>query len=215
MSKPRFVSTRKVKIFLSFALLFVSFLSLSAQTKKDDPLKLLQYRQIGPFRGGRVSSVAGVTSQPNVYYFGATGGGVWKTINGGKDWIPVSDDYFKTGTVGAIDVSESDPNTVYVGMGEEAVRGNVSHGDGVIKRWMAESLGNSSVWAIRAKSGASEFTRKTRMSLMSPPSDISGRITTNAEFFGQRTVVKPGKRFCSATKRRVPTTSFSTRRIQI
>jgi len=105
----------------------------STATNKEDPLKIFQYRQIGPFRGGRVSTVAGVASQPNVYYFGATGGGVWKTVDGGANWSPVSDDYFKTGTVGAIGVSESDPNTLYVGMGEEAVRGNVSHGDGVDK----------------------------------------------------------------------------------
>ncbi len=102
-------------------------------TKQGDPLKNLQYRLIGPFRGGRVGAVAGVPSQPNVYYFGATGGGVWKTTDGGTNWENVSDGFFKTGSVGAIAVSESDPNVVYVGMGEETVRGNVSHGDGVYK----------------------------------------------------------------------------------
>jgi photosystem II stability/assembly factor-like uncharacterized protein len=112
--------------------LCLSLVPAFSQTK-NDPLKLLQYRQIGPFRGGRVSAVAGVASQPNVYYLGATGGGVWKTTDGGKNWFPVSDDYFKTGSVGAIDVSQSDPNIVYVGMGEETLRGNVSHGDGVYK----------------------------------------------------------------------------------
>jgi len=104
-----------------------------ASTKKDDPLKLFQYRQIGPFRGGRVTAVAGIPNQPNVYYFGATGGGVWKTTDGGVNWSPVSDDFFKTGSVGGIGVSESDPNVLYVGMGESPVRGNVSHGDGVYK----------------------------------------------------------------------------------
>ncbi len=99
----------------------------------QSPLKGLQWRSIGPYRGGRVTAVAGVTSQPNVYYFGATGGGVWKTTDGGVNWVPVSDDYFKTGSVGGIGVSESDPNVIYVGMGESPVRGNVSHGDGVYK----------------------------------------------------------------------------------
>src|SRR5215213_9693979 len=93
----------------------------------------LAYRQIGPFRGGRVAAVAGVPSQPFVYYFGATGGGVWKTTDGGVTWEPLGDQTFKTGSVGAVAVSESDPNVVYVGMGEQTLRGNVSHGDGMYK----------------------------------------------------------------------------------
>jgi len=99
-----------------------------------DPLKALQWRLIGPFRGGRVTAVAGVASQPLVYYFGATGGGVWKTIDGGINWEPITDaSVFGTGSVGAIGLSDSDPNTIYVGMGESPIRGNVSHGDGVYK----------------------------------------------------------------------------------
>jgi photosystem II stability/assembly factor-like uncharacterized protein len=93
----------------------------------------LAYRQIGPFRGGRSAAVAGVTSQPFVYYFGATGGGVWKTTDGGVTWEPLGDQTFKTGSVGAVAVSESDPNVVYVGMGEQTLRGNLSHGDGMYK----------------------------------------------------------------------------------
>ena len=96
-------------------------------------LKGLQWRSIGPYRGGRCTAVAGVTSQQNVFYFGSTGGGVWKTSDGGNNWEAISDEYFKTGSVGAIGVSESDPNVVYVGMGESPIRGNVSHGDGVYK----------------------------------------------------------------------------------
>jgi photosystem II stability/assembly factor-like uncharacterized protein len=98
------------------------------------PFGPLAYRPIGPYRGGRVDTVAGVPSQPMVYYFGAAGGGgVWKTTDGGITWEPLGDQTFKTGSVGAIAVSESDPNVVYVGMGEETLRGNVSHGDGMYK----------------------------------------------------------------------------------
>ena len=102
--------------------------------KEFELLKPLQYRSIGPYRGGRSAAVTGVASQPFVYYFGATGGGVWKSTDGGINWEPISDgSVFGTGSVGAIAVADSDPNVVYVGMGESPIRGNVSHGDGVYK----------------------------------------------------------------------------------
>ena len=116
----------------SCVLVLSSCVFLCAQTDLNT-LKELKYRQIGPFRGGRAVAVAGVTSQPNTYYFGSTGGGVWKTTDGGASWTPTSDGQFKTGSVGAIGISESDPNTLYAGMGEPDVRGNASHGDGVYK----------------------------------------------------------------------------------
>jgi photosystem II stability/assembly factor-like uncharacterized protein len=102
-----------------------------AQT--PDLSQSLRFRLAGPFRGGRVVAVAGVPSQPNVYYFGGVGGGVWKTTDGGGAWLPMSDGQFKTSSVGAIAVADSDPNVVYVGMGESCVRGNASNGDGVYK----------------------------------------------------------------------------------
>ena len=93
----------------------------------------LKARNIGPWRGGRVIAVVGTASNPYVYYMGATGG-LWKTTNAGTDWINVSDDYFKTGPVGAIDVAPSDPNLVIAGMGESPFRGIMSaQGDGVYK----------------------------------------------------------------------------------
>ena len=91
----------------------------------------LEWRSIGPFRGGRVTAVAGVPSQPYVYYLGATGGGVWKTVDGGATWEPVSDEYLGAGSVGAVAVAPSDPNVVYVGTGEASIRGNTSPGDGM------------------------------------------------------------------------------------
>ncbi len=94
--------------------------------------KAVSWRQIGPFRGGRSAAVTGIPGDPKTYYFGATGGGVWKTIDAGATWKNVSDGFFG-GSIGAVAVSEWDPNVIYVGGGEVTVRGNVSHGDGVGK----------------------------------------------------------------------------------
>ncbi|MFT4536472.1 MAG: photosystem II stability/assembly factor-like uncharacterized protein [Saprospiraceae bacterium] len=94
----------------------------------------LKWRNIGPFRGGRSVASTGVTGQPHTYYMGSTGGGVFKTTDDGITWKNISDKFFKTGTVGAIAVSESDVNIVVVGMGEHAARGVMtSMGDGVYK----------------------------------------------------------------------------------
>jgi photosystem II stability/assembly factor-like uncharacterized protein len=97
-------------------------------------LSALAWRNIGPFRGGRVVAVAGVSQQPRTFYFGGVGGGVWKTTDGGENWTNITDGQLKTASVGAIAVAPSDPNVIYVGMGEHAIRGVMtSHGDGVYK----------------------------------------------------------------------------------
>lgn len=94
----------------------------------------LKWRSIGPFRGGRSVCATGVPGDINTYYMGTTGGGLWKTVDMGLSWFNVSDGYFKTGSVGAVAVAESDPNVIYVGMGEHAPRGVMTHhGDGVYK----------------------------------------------------------------------------------
>jgi photosystem II stability/assembly factor-like uncharacterized protein len=96
--------------------------------------KTLEWRNIGPFRGGRSTAVAGIAGEPFTFYFGSTGGGLWKTTDAGGNWRNVSDGFFKTGTVGAIQVAPSDSNVVWVGMGESPVRGVMTtHGDGVYR----------------------------------------------------------------------------------
>lgn len=100
----------------------------------SESFKPLKYRNIGPYRGGRANAGTGVIGDPMTYYMGTTGGGVWKTTDAGQHWNNISDGFFKLGSVGAIAVSESNPNVVYVGMGEHAPRGVMtSHGDGVYK----------------------------------------------------------------------------------
>ncbi len=110
----------------------------SSAPARNDPrvqsaLAGLQWRNIGPFRGGRVTAVAGVVGQRNVYYFGGTGGGVWKSEDSGVSWSCLTDGQLGTGSVGALAVAESDPNVIYAGMGEACIRGNASHGDGVYR----------------------------------------------------------------------------------
>src|SRR5262245_56105410 len=96
----------------------------------SNPLAALRFRCIGPYRGGRSCTVTGVPGKPQLFYFGSTGGGVWRTSDAGTTWQCISDGFFG-GSIGAVAVSEADPNVIYVGEGEKTVRGNVSHGNGV------------------------------------------------------------------------------------
>jgi photosystem II stability/assembly factor-like uncharacterized protein len=91
------------------------------------------WRNIGPNRGGRSIAGTGIPGRPNEYYFGAVGGGLWKTVDGGTTWKPVTDGQIKSSSVGAIGVSESNPDVVYIGMGEVAFRGNIMQGDGIYR----------------------------------------------------------------------------------
>jgi photosystem II stability/assembly factor-like uncharacterized protein len=112
--------------------------SLSAQATTNGVINPnayqdLRWRSVGPHRGGRSTAAAGVRTQPNVFYMGTTGGGVWKSENYGITWSPITDGQLPTGSIGAIDVSDSNPNVVYVGTGSEAIRSNVILGRGVFK----------------------------------------------------------------------------------
>lgn len=114
--------------------LFAQAPQSAAADDYNSVFKAVKWRSIGPFRGGRSNAGSGVIGDPMTYYMGTTGGGLWKTDDMGITWRNISDGYFKTGTIGAIAVAESDPNVVYVGMGEHAVRGVMTHsGDGVYK----------------------------------------------------------------------------------
>ncbi|MEJ2538947.1 MAG: glycosyl hydrolase [Gemmatimonadota bacterium] len=124
---------------LGFAL--VAALPLGAQTSSfdadpvlgDEILDHYQWRNIGPDRGGRSIAVSGVKGQPDVAYFGAVGGGLWKTTDGGDDWFPVTDFQITSASVGAVAVSESNPDLVFIGTGETCIRGNILPGDGVYR----------------------------------------------------------------------------------
>jgi hypothetical protein len=139
----------KKSLVLLSTLLF--FLASNAQNKVSTPVPSLKYvydsvlydnlkyRLVGPFRGGRSAAVCGDFKRKNVFYFGATGGGVWKTQDGGSNWKNISDKYFG-GSIGSIAVAPSDAAIIYVGTGENTMRGNVSEGNGM---WKSEDGGRS------------------------------------------------------------------------
>ena len=142
---------------LAFALLLIPFTAISQKRKKVTPVKTafqqelyssMEYRSIGPHRGGRSAAVTGVPGEPNLFYFGAAGGGVWKTLDGGRNWTNISDGYFG-GSIGAVEVAKSDPNVIYVGGGEKTLRGNVSSGYGI---WKTENGGKTWISAGLKKS---------------------------------------------------------------
>ena len=146
------------KIVLLTFLLTVSVSFLSAQTKKQAKVvtspaatsiaadasetlfSKIKYRQVGPFRGGRSAAVTGSRVNKNTFYFGATGGGVWKTMDGGSNWKNISDKYFGS-TIGSVALAPSDESVVYVGEGENTMRGNVSEGLGGM--WRSDDAGKT------------------------------------------------------------------------
>ena len=130
----------KVAVATLLTLIIAVTVNSSAQTTSSPPPTFapelfgeLEYRMVGPSRGGRVTAVAGHRTQPSTFYMGATGGGVWKTTDYGQTWHNISDGYFATGSIGAIRVAESDPNVVYVATGSDGLRSNVIIGKGVYK----------------------------------------------------------------------------------
>ncbi|MBT8204148.1 MAG: glycosyl hydrolase [Eudoraea sp.] len=151
-----------ITLFLVGVLLILPLQENEAQRRKQKAPEIsydetlyegMSWRQLGPFRGGRAGTVSGVLNNPNLYYMGTAGGGVWKTEDAGSSWSCISDGYFG-GSIGTIAVSESDPNILYVGEGEQTLRGNVSSGNGM---WKSMDAGKS--WEFIGLEGSEHIAR--------------------------------------------------------
>jgi photosystem II stability/assembly factor-like uncharacterized protein len=118
---------------IRWAFLACAISAASAQVMNPALWSGLKYRMAGPERGGRVTAVTGVPTQPNTYYMGSTGGGIWKTTDAGHSWVNISDGQIPLGSIGAVEVAASDPNVIYVGTGSSKIRSNVSIGRGIYK----------------------------------------------------------------------------------
>src|SRR5215213_1633616 len=145
-SESCFMSRQHVRLALSLSLAIVGVTSVVSLTRgaerEPSPVpvaldstitKAYRWRSVGPDKGGRSLAISGVKGQPKVGYFGATGGGLWKTLDGGETWAPITDGLITSASVGAVAVSETDPNIIFMGMGESCIRGNIMPGDGVYK----------------------------------------------------------------------------------
>jgi photosystem II stability/assembly factor-like uncharacterized protein len=170
----------------------------------------LRWRNIGPNRGGRSIAVTGSASRPFEYYFGAAGGGLWKTRDDGTTWAPVTDGQIRSSSVGAVAVAESDPDVVYIGMGETELRGNIMQGDGVYRSADAgqswSPVGLTTTQAIsRIRIDPADANRVYVAALGHPYAPNEDRGVFRSINGGAA-----GPESCSATTGRAPLTSSST-----
>src|ERR1700720_3594827 len=131
--KDNWMKQNMLRFAFGAALAFTIFAATERGTYNPALWSGMKYRMIGPERGGRVTTVTGVPSQPYTFYMGSTGGGVWKTTDAGHTWVNVSDGFFAAASMGALEVSLSDPNIIYAGTGSSKIRSNVSIGRGIYK----------------------------------------------------------------------------------
>ena len=193
-----FVSSRAGRWLAALALVLSSAVWAAAQPAPVvDPvfLESMKYRNIGPFRGGRVTAVSGVPQQMHTFYMGSTGGGVWRTEDAGQTWRNLTDGQLKSGSIGAIAVAPSDPNVIYVGTGSACPRGNVSAGDGIYRvDRRRKDLDAHRTPGSRPDREDPRPSRRTRTWSTRPCSDTSSDPTRIAVSTDPRTGARTGRR---------------------
>ncbi len=186
-------------VLAAFGLCLVLPMAGAAQSPASGPTAALRWRSVGPYTGGRITTVAGIASRPNEFFMGTAGGGVWETTNYGHSWKNVSDKYFKTGNIGAMAIAPSNPRIIYVGTGDYAPRNTEVTGEGMYKStdggktWSFIGLGATHIisWIV--------VDPTTRMSSTPPPSAICGDRTRSVGSTRPPTAARPGRRCCSST----------------
>ena len=182
---------------LSLASLTVLAIVGLAQQYPAELLRGLEWRDVGPMRGGRTYGVAGHASQPDTFYFGSVGGGVWKTENSGHTWLPISDEGIPIGSIGAIAVAPSDANVIYVGTGEPDIRSQHSYGIGMFKSTDARQDVEADRAGRRGRSGGWWWIRRTRIGYMLRRWGMCTRRIPSAACTGRRTAARRGRKSCS------------------
>ena len=184
-----------------------------AQTVDSSLYSGMRWRSVGPARGGRSLAVGGSDARPLEYWFGATGGGAWKTTDGGSNWTPMTDGKINTSSIGSLAVCQSNPDVVYIGGGETQLRGNIIQGDGVYKttdggkNW--DHLGDL---ANRRRSPGCACIPPIATSCMRPRSARSTTTTRSAASSRPPTAARRGGARCSATRRPAASICRSIRR---
>jgi hypothetical protein len=168
-------------------------------------LQALEWRNVGPFNGGRGTTVVGHPTEKMVFYFGHSSGGLWKTEDAGMTWEQVGAGQFNYASVGAMAIYEKDPNIMYVGLGEPQLRQSVSWGDGMYKS-VDGGVTWTSAWTTHCTSPVSEYIPTTRTSFTSRRWATRSVPMTRRAYSAHKTVVRPGSASCSRTKERVLST---------
>jgi hypothetical protein len=186
-----------VRPILAASLSFVFALPLAAQQYPAEMLSGLHWRDVGPMRAGRTYGVAGNAAQPDTFYMGSVGGGVWKTENAGRTWFPIADDPvtgIPIGSIGAIAVAPSDPTSSTSEPANPTSAVNTLTASASSSRQMRARLGTTSASPTPVKSAKSSSTPLTQTASTSPPSATSTKPTLSAACTARSTVARPGRR---------------------